>query len=196
MSLAQSKIGVTMTEVTSNRRYKTNPFLDSLEIKTKNRQVRISSLGKDDHIMVNQATGEATGTHVVSYKKVDEGEFVKLFAKNIALTFGLSSAGIKAFNVLFWTVQYSAIGRDQVPLDKFMLEEFIESHRDSKKPLKLSIATFLRGLKDLVDAQIIAKTERQGVYFINPSFCFNGSRIAFTTVIEKKKGNDNQNTLD
>lgn len=36
-------------------------------------------------------------------------------------------------------------------------------------------------------AQIVAKTMRQGRYFINPNFVFNGDRIAFTTVIERKK---------
>ncbi|WP_259272006.1 hypothetical protein [Klebsiella pneumoniae] len=35
-------------------------------------------------------------------------------------------------------------------------------------------------------AKIIAKTMRQGRYFINPNFVFNGDRIAFTTVIERK----------
>ncbi|MDX8400024.1 MAG: hypothetical protein R8K20_07220 [Gallionellaceae bacterium] len=184
-----------MTKVSTSERYKSNPFLDSLEIKTRNKQVRISPAGKDNNVLVNQATGEATGTHVVSYKRVEEAEFVKLFARNIALTFELRASGIKAFNVLLWAIQFEGIQRDQVPLDKFMLEEFIQAHEGSLKPLNLSYTTFMRGLRELVVAQIVAKTTRKGTYFINPSFCFNGSRIAFTTVIEKKN-NDNQDTLD
>jgi hypothetical protein len=42
-------------------------------------------------------------------------------------------------------------------------------------------------LAELVKAQIIAKTMRQGRYFINPNFLFNGDRIAFTTVIERER---------
>jgi hypothetical protein len=36
-------------------------------------------------------------------------------------------------------------------------------------------------------AQIVAKTLRQGRYFINPSFVFNGDRVAFTTMIERQE---------
>ena len=37
---------------------------------------------------------------------------------------------------------------------------------------------------------------RQGRYFINPNFVFNGDRIAFTTVIERKKRARDPNTID
>ena len=36
---------------------------------------------------------------------------------------------------------------------------------------------------------------RHGRYFINPNFIFNGDRIAFTNVIERKRGRD-PNTID
>ena len=45
-------------------------------------------------------------------------------------------------------------------------------------------------------AQIVAKTMRQGRYFINPNFVFNGDRIAFTTVIERKKEAQGQQRLE
>ena len=31
-------------------------------------------------------------------------------------------------------------------------------------------------------------SKRKGAYFINPNFAFNGDRIAFTTILEKDKG--------
>lgn len=37
------------------------------------------------------------------------------------------------------------------------------------------------------NAKIIAKHLRAGDYYINPNFVFNGDRIAFSTVIERKK---------
>ena len=48
-------------------------------------------------------------------------------------------------------------------------------------------ATFKRGLAELETAKLIAKTVRKGRYFVNPSFVFNGDRVAFSTVIERKK---------
>lgn len=170
-------------------RFKTNPFLVGMVIPSKGKQIKLSKLGRDDNVLINQNTGEVHGTHVTTYKQVDSAQFVKLFTANIALTFDLKAPGIKAFSVLLWSVQNKAMEKDQVPLDTLVLEEFAEAHVEKDPPLRLSPATFLRGLADLVKAQIIAKTMRQGWYFINPNFIFNGDRIAFTTVIEKKKKN-------
>ena len=166
-------------------RHKSNPFLEGMIIPVKGRQVRLSKLGRDDNVLINQETGEHFGTHVTTYKGVDTEQFVKLFTANIAMTFDLTAPGIKAFSVLLWTVQNKALAKDEVPLDAIVLEEFTQAHLDKEPPLRLSQATFLRGLADLVKTQIIAKTMRQGWYFINPNLIFNGDRIAFTTVIER-----------
>lgn len=166
-------------------RYKENPFIGEMVVPVKGKQVTLSRMGKDENVLVNQDTGEVQGTSVVTYKKVDSEQFVKLFTANIALTFGLCAAGIKAFNVLMWCVQSKAITKDQVDLDSFSLDEFLEAHSNNEPPIKLSSATFKRGLADLENSQIIAKTIRKGRYYINPNFCFNGDRIAFTTLIER-----------
>lgn len=169
-------------------RYKTNPFLDDMIVPVKDKKVRLSRLGRDENILVNQSTGEIQGTHVTTFKRVDGEQFVKLFTANIGLTFELSSAGIKAFGVLLWVVQNRALSKDEVDMDSFALEDFLESQAASnEQPLRLSLATFKRGINEMEKAQIIAKTMRQGRYFINPNFVFNGDRIAFTTVVERKK---------
>jgi hypothetical protein len=164
----------------SVQRYKENPFTADMIINAKSKQVKISALGNDDNILVNQSTGEIHGTHVVTYKKVDAEEFVKLFTANIALTFDLKAAGIKAFNVLTWAVQNKAMNKDVVPMDSYTLDEFLETHKKALSP-----ATFKRGLNELEKSQIIAKAMRKGFYYINPNFIFNGNRIAFTTAIER-----------
>jgi hypothetical protein len=164
-------------------RHEKNPFLENMIVPVKGRQVRLSRLGKDDNVLVNQKTGEILGTHVTTYKPVDGEQFVKLFTANIGLAFDLTSAGIKVLTVLVWTVQNTALARDEVMLDGVTLERFLRD-QDGKK--NLGLTTFRRGLAELTSAQIIAKTVRAGVYFINPNFVFNGDRIAFTTVIQRK----------
>ncbi|EDY5539525.1 hypothetical protein GUD95_004725 [Salmonella enterica] len=165
-------------------RYEENPFIEGMVVPVKGQRVQLSRLGRDDNILVNQSTGEVQGTHITTYKRVDSEQFVKLFTANIALTFELGSAGIKAFSVLAWILQDRSISKDLVPLDKFVLEDFLKAQ---EKKLALSQATFARGLAELEKAKIIAKHVRQGWYFINPNFVFNGDRIAFSTVIERKK---------
>lgn len=172
----------------SSVRYKTNPFLSDLVVNLREKQVRLGPLGKDSHVLVNESTGQTQGTHLVTYRYVDNEQFLKLFTRNIALTFDLTSPGIKAFNVLCWAVQAGALAKDEVALDSFGLEDFLAAHQGRNPPIKdFSIATFKRGLAELETAKLIAKTVRKGRYFVNPSFVFNGDRVAFSTVIERKK---------
>ena len=171
-------------------RYDTNPFTDELNLPISKKQVKVSPIGKDQNVLINQETGEIRGTHVTTYKKVDSEQFVKIFTANISLTFGLKAAGIKAFTILCWAVQHHSINKDLVQLDSFALAEFIEEHKKSSPPLKLSLSTFKRGLLELETAQIIAKNKRLGHFFINPNFVFNGDRIAFTQIIERDKIKD------
>lgn len=165
-------------------RYEENPFIEDMVVPIRGQRVQMSRVGRDDNVLVNQATGEVQGTHITTYKKVDSEQFIKLFTANIALTFELGSAGIKAFSVLAWILQDRSISKDLVPLDKFVLEDFLKAQSTK---LALSAPTFARGIAELEKAKIIAKHVRIGWYFINPNFVFNGDRIAFTTVIERKK---------
>ncbi len=174
------------------QRYKNNPFIEGMVVPIKGRKVQLSSIGSDKNILINQSTGEIKGTHVTTFKQVDGEQFVKLFTANIALTFDLSAPGIKAFNVLLWVVQNYALTKDEVDLDSLILEDFMNAHKKNKKPLKLSLTTFKRGVSELEKAQIIAKTLRKGRYFINPNFVFNGDRIAFTTIIKKNSIENNR----
>ncbi len=164
-------------------RFKENPFTKDLLIPLKNKQVQISMLGADNNIVINQETGECLGgTSVITYKRVDQTQFIKLFTQNIKLAFELTQAGQKALYVLFWAIQ-QGINKDKVTLDQLTLRDFLEVYPE----LTMSISTFWRGLSELVKSQIIAMTERKGDYFINPNFAFNGDRVAFTTVLEVEK---------
>lgn len=164
------------------KRYEKNPFIENMTIPIRDQKVKLSRLGKDDNILLNNKTGEEMGTHLTTYRRVDSEQFVKLFTQNIALTFDLISAGIKTFTMLLWAVQHGALSKDQVDLDHLTLAEFLKAHPERN----LAQATMKRGLKDLEKAQIIARTLRPGRYFINPNFVFNGDRIAFTTLLERK----------
>lgn len=177
-------------------RHKSNPFIDDMMIPVGNKNVRISKLGKDENILINQATGEVTGTHVVAHKRVDKEKFVKTFADYMAFTFDLTRAGNKALRVVMWALKEQAIGKDTVVLDKYTHEQFFESHKHIKPPLVLSYPTFTRGLKELETASIIAKTIRAGTYFINPNCIFNGDRVAFSTVIERSPEEQKELPLD
>ncbi len=177
---------------TTTPRHEINPFLVGMDVTVGSSQVRISTLGKDDNIMINQSTGEVTGTHIVARKKIDKTKFVKTFADYISFTFDLTKAGNKALRVVMWAIKENAIGKDQVVLDKYTHEAFMSHHSDQEPPLVLSKPTFGRGLGELEKAKIIAKAKRIGTYFINPNCIFNGDRVAFTTILENSNSDDTQ----
>lgn len=175
-------------------RHKENPFTADMIVPVKQRQVQLSRLGADNNILINQSTGETQGTAVTTYRKVDGDRFVKLFTDNIGLTFDLTSPGIRTFGVLLWAVQHKAISKDQVDIDVYTLTDFLKANPQKKT---MSKETLKRGLRELNDAQIIARTVKQGRFYINPNFIFNGDRIAFTTLIERSDShNDNQQELE
>ena len=170
---------------TKTKRHKVNPYTEGMEMMVGSKSVQVSTLGKDNNVLINQSTGEVTGTHVVARKQVDKTKFVKTFADYMAFTFDLTKAGNKALRVVMWSVKQYAIGKDIILLDRLAYEQFMEFYADSKPPLVMSYPTFCRGLAELEKAKIIAKTIRIGHYFINPNCIFNGDRVAFSTVIER-----------
>jgi hypothetical protein len=144
-------------------RHSVNPFTDNLVVNSKSKRISVSNsvLGKDADVFINHSTGEVMQTSVTTFKQVDDAEFTKIFAQNIALTFNLKSAGIKAFNVLIWCVQYHAINKDMVQIDETTLDDFILKH----KKLTLSLTTMYRGVDELIKAQIIARQKKVGLDF-------------------------------
>uniref|UniRef100_UPI001BD33880 hypothetical protein n=1 Tax=Vibrio crassostreae TaxID=246167 RepID=UPI001BD33880 len=127
-------------------RHKENPFIEDLNVSVRTKQIKVSKLGKENNVLVDQDSGEEKGTFVGTFKKVDDEQFLKLFTANIALTFELKAAGIKAFNVVCWMMQNKAIERDLITIDKYVLEDFNEEHNK-----KLSRAVLYRGIDNLIE---------------------------------------------
>lgn len=186
-SLKIKEVNVTDKTKKAVVRHKDNPFLEELDLTVRTKQVKVSKLGKDNNVLVDRDTGEEQGTFVGTFKRVDDEQFLKLFTANIALTFELKAAGIKAFNVVCWMMQNKAIERDLITIDKYVLEDFNEEHNK-----KLSRAVLYRGLDNLIENKILARARREGDYFINPNFMFNGDRIVFATVIERANKQNKQ----
>ena len=168
-------------------RHKTNPFIDGFTVSTKKQKLRVSNSAQiNDETWINNTTGELATTQLYTYREVDETQFVKLFTQNIALTFNLTSAGLKALNVLIYAVQYRAMNKDTIIFNETTLKDFLEIEAKKGNQFHLSLATFTRGVSELIKSSILARCERPGDYFINPNFVFNGDRLLFVNAIKKK----------
>jgi hypothetical protein len=156
-------------------KYEVNPFIDSLTIKTRGRKVTVAR----GSTLIDMNTGEIEGvTEIAQIVEVDEGQFVKLFTKDLAIWFDLNKAGMRVFGALLTVVQNSAIGRDLV---------YFDHSSEIAKEFKISKTTFYRGLDELLEKGFIARHKSPGWYFTNPAMFFNGNRARFIKDYRVKK---------
>jgi hypothetical protein len=136
-----------------------------------NTKIRRVTNKRGDMVMVNAATGEIQ-TQVAGFweaEEVDSTKFVKLFVRGVKALTDLTSPGTKVFEVLYHQIQQN-IGKDKV---------YLSFHRVDQALTPMSHATYKRGLAELVTKDFIAATFEQGWYWLNPSYIWNGDRLAF-----------------
>lgn len=169
-----------MTEqATKTRRgvalYDKNPFM--VEVTTKTRRVTNK---RGDMMLVNNQTGEIQ-SNIAGFweaEEVDSTKFVKLFVQGVKALKELTGAGTKVFEVLYLRVQEN-IGKDQI----FMAFSSVD-----QALTPMSNPTYDRGMRELIEKGFIAATPSQGMFWLNPSFVWNGDRLAFVKEYRKASG--------
>jgi hypothetical protein len=159
--------------------YEENPFL--MEVATRTRRVTNK---RGDMMLVNSSTGEMQG-NVAGFweaEEVDSTKFVKLFVQGVKALKELTGAGTKVFEVLYLRVQEN-IGKDQI----FMAFASVD-----RALTPMSHATYKRGLAELIEKGFVAATPVQGMFWLNPSFVWNGDRLAFVKEYRKTSNNKPQ----
>lgn len=173
-----------MTEIAAktkrNRRttmpkYTENPFLaETVQLTTTKTKTVFTKKIKDDAAinMVNALEKpKDDGEWSFCYRKeVDTNEFVKLYAEGLSEIMDLTSAGSKVFRIIYGQL-YGLKGQDktQIILNYAMLTDLERK--------KCAESTFQRGIKDCIKHRLIAQSVIPSVYFVNPSYIYNGSRI-------------------
>jgi len=152
--------------------HESNPFM--AEITTKTRRVTNK---RGDMMLVNSETGEI-GTNIAGFweaEEVDSTKFVKLFVKGVKALKELTGAGTKVFEVLYLRVQES-IGKDQIYMSLNLVDQALTP---------MSEATYTRGMRELIEKGFLAASPNIGLYWLNPSFVWNGDRLAFVKEYRK-----------
>ncbi|ETN79618.1 firmicute plasmid replication protein [Necator americanus] len=155
--------------------YDKNPFM--VEMTTKTRRVTNK---RGDMMLVNNQTGEIQ-SNIAGFweaEEVDSTKFVKLFVQGVKALKELTGAGTKVFEVLYLRVQEN-IGKDRV---------FMALSEVDQALTPMSEATYTRGMRELIEKGFIAATPTQGWYWLNPSFVWNGDRLAFVKEYRKASG--------
>jgi len=158
---------------TSVVKHKKNPFLAeavaSVELGTKT-----VSFGTGEHL-ANIETGEMAAEAAFKMTKVvDKSQFLMMYLGLQSAFWQLSQRAHKVFRVIFHEAQHRAIGKDEIYLSWEVAQEVFEA-----EGIKMSRATYFRGVAELVEKRIIAESVRSGIFFLNPTLIFNGNRATF-----------------
>ena len=169
--------------------YRENPSIPHRgEIQARGRSVKVAEGGKA--MLVVNGTGEVLGRGSMAYmeqEEVDPTRFVKLYLEGVRQVAGLKKAGLSVFELVYNEVQATP-GKDEVKLSAFT----------AKEQGGLEDRTFRRGLRELLDKELIFASPYEGTFFINIKYLFNGNRLHFVKSFYKAgtKKNENQGTLD
>lgn len=148
--------------------YKTNPSIPSKsELSMRGRNVQIARGGQ---AMVFNGTGEILGKTSVAFMEQQEVEptrFVKIYLDGVRRMVGLGKAGLSVFEMVYAQLQEKQ-GEDQVALSAYFAKESGIEQR-----------TYNRGLRELLDKELLFASPVAGVFFVNIQFLFNGDRLHF-----------------
>jgi hypothetical protein len=177
VTVKPSKGTIKMTEETTKTRrgvqlYKSNPFMVDMTTRTR----RITNK-RGDMMLVNSETGEI-GTQIAGFweaEEVDSTKFIKLFVKGVKALKELSGSGTKVFEFLYLKVQDS-IGKDKIYMSFSHVDQALTP---------MSESTYSRGMRELVAKKFIAPSEDSALFWLNPSYVWNGDRLAFVKEYRK-----------
>lgn len=158
-----------------------NPFCFETELKIETRKKNLT-VSRGTELIEKKDTGKSYFANIVHAQEVDKEEFIKLYTSQIKAYFDLTKTAYKVF-FIFLRIYQDAIGKDHFYLSckkAMSLAEKIDH-------FVLSESIFYRGIKELIEKRIIAKTNEKNWYFINPAIVFNGDRARFVSEIIKKK---------
>ncbi|MBE5204343.1 hypothetical protein IG612_17315 [Pectobacterium sp. FL60-S17] len=158
-----------------------NPFCFKTELTIETRKKNLT-VSRGTELIERKDTSKSYFANIVHTQEVDKEEFIKIYTSQIKAYFDLTKTAYKVF-FIFLRIYQDAIGKDHFYLSckkAMSLAEKIDH-------FVLSESIFYRGIKELIEKRIIAKTNEKNWYFINPAIVFNGDRARFVSEIIKKK---------
>lgn len=158
-------------------KYDENPFIAEVvkEVKAIKKTQMIKAADRSEIQMIISQDGSVEGqTAFVRYIEVDEDKFAKVYLNQFEAFWDLSKTGIRVFGYILKEMKPNN-DRFYFDIEKCMDDTEYKSER-----------SVFDGLLSLINAGIIARSNKHYMYFINPLIVFNGNRITFAKTYVKK----------
>lgn len=163
-------------------KYLVNPSLESISLITKTK--KLFAKNNEALYITNTTTGETTpatgGAAFIKEELVDTEQFIKLYAEGVKHLANLTAAGFKIFQLIY-SLMIDNPNNDRLIIDFNDLSATGKFNQSQK--------TFIRGINELLEKEIIYQSVTQSVYFLNMNLFFNGERI---TKVQSYKLRKNQ----
>jgi hypothetical protein len=121
-------------------------------------------------LIIGKGTGEVLGEGNALYmenKMVDRERFVKVYPDLVKKLKSLSNPARDVFEVAYMQM-----------LTKHQVDKIeVNFYTARKHGLKMSERSFQRGVRELLQKEILYQTPSADLYFVNVSYWFNGSRV-------------------
>ena len=173
-----------ISAITKFKVHEINPFIEIMEFKTGN---QTKMIGKKIAYIEDKINGNATLEQMAFgiRQTVDKEEFVKIFSSNIRKTFNLS---LTAFKLFGYVCEAMKINEDTIV---FNILKAMES-TGLKSKTSVNIA-----LTELLDKNILARTNEYYIYYINPAVVFKGNRMLLVQdyILDENLDKNHKNTV-
>jgi len=160
--------------------YMTNP---SVPAKDEISRARRTQFGNEHRgLVIDGGTGEILGrggAYMYEFEEVDKERFVKLFLDGVRKTAGLSTTGLMIFELIYNQVRGNP-NSDKIEMSFMVAQDLLPN---------LAERTYRRGLRELLDKEVVFRSPVEGVFFVNIRCMFNGDRLAFVKGYQLKKPN-------
>lgn len=162
-------------------KYEANPFVEEavqeIDSNTVSKKRFMRGSKGIEQSIVNR-DGEITGhTAFLQQIEVDEDKFAKLYLSQFAAFWDLPKSAIRVFGHIITNCLSPNKDEFYLYIDEALDYTGYSSNR-----------YILTGLSSLCEHGIIARSNRQNKYFINPLVVFNGNRVTFAkTYVRKNK---------
>lgn len=173
--------------VTSFERFRENPFIEKAieDIRVVKRTQVVRAKNKSEIQMIVSQEGEVEGySQFLRFVEIEEAQFAKIYLSQFNAFWDLSKAAIRVFGYII-----SILKAKQ---DSFILRMepcLIHTGYKHRKDV-------ITGISSLIEAGIIARSDYNDEFFINPLVVFNGDRVTFAKTYIKKKKEADPNQLN
>jgi len=157
--------------------YMTNPSVPGKDEISRARRKQFGNAHKG--IVIDDGTGEILGrgaAYLYEFEEVDKERFVKLFLDGVRKTAELSSTGLMIFELIYNQMRGNP-NTDKIEMSLMVAQDRLPN---------LAERTYRRGLRELLDKEVLFRSPVEGVFFVNIRCMFNGDRLAFVKAYHLK----------